>query len=298
MTLFLQTPTRKICINEAYVVAVTFIIFYWVGKIIKRVIEKKLKTDLSIIPDTRGGGFSVEFNDEHELGMIILSCIKDNEKYMVNNNRLKQVIFSLVKEKIQNESLVLTPNMMRFIALRLIDNDTPMVTKIGNVIVSSESRSRLIARLAGTMVFSLFGSIFSALPYVVLMTLIYFNITSDCMYHYQCQNYFDQLPKDEVVTIYGKTSNGHIAITGQDEARQVEIYTETKAESVIKSDSCEIKTTKNYARSRKKAKVMTFEKFKKTDPVLSAFKDQMEPQVPEKKCLVNDVHDVIAIKID
>ena len=49
--------------------------------------------------------------------------------------KIIKVIFSLVKTKIKNESLVLTSNMIRFLAMRLLNSDSGLVAKIGNVVV-------------------------------------------------------------------------------------------------------------------------------------------------------------------
>lgn len=43
---------------------------------------------------------------------------------------------------------------------------------------------------------------------------------------------------------------------------------------------------------------MKFSELKKTDLALASFKDLEELNVPKKTCLVNDVHDIIDIRID
>ena len=53
---------------------------------------------------------------------------------------------------------------------------------------------------------------------------------------------------------------------------------------------------RSYKRSRKKARTVKFSEFKKTDPVLSQFKDLPEPDVPQKSCRINDIHDIIALE--
>ena len=99
------------------------------------------------------------------MALTILSCISENEKYLVKSREIRELIFKLVKAKIQNESLVLTPNMIRFLALKLLNQDQTLVVKIGNIVVSSNNRARLITRLAGTTIIALLGAILQALPY-------------------------------------------------------------------------------------------------------------------------------------
>ena len=55
---------------------------------------------------------------------------------------------------------------------------------------------------------------------------------------------------------------------------------------------------KSYKLSGKKAKEVKFSEFKRTDPLLSQFKDLLEPDIPQKSCPINDVHDIIDIRID
>ena len=53
---------------------------------------------------------------------------------------------------------------------------------------------------------------------------------------------------------------------------------------------------KQVIKKRANAKEIPFSEFKKTDPVLSQFKDLTEPDVQQKPCLINDLHDIIDIK--
>jgi len=303
MTLFLTTPTRRYEISDAYVMALSFIIFFAVGKIVKAVVEKLEKQkqkDAITMPNPRGGSIGLEIADDTELALTILSCMSDNERYLVKDPEIIQVVFGLVKAKIKKESLVLTPNMMRFLALKLLNNNQSLIVKIGNVVASSNNRVRLLARVSGAAVIGFVGAIFSLLPYAILMAILYFDATQNC--GYKCQDYFEHLPKEGPVRIYAEESTGHLAIAGNDDARQIEIYTPSKpskaSDSEVISKTGEIKRTTSHTRSRTKAKQVKFSDFKKTDPVLSAFKDLEEPDVPQKLCSINDAHDIIAITTD
>lgn len=270
--------------------ALSFCLSFAIGKIIKAVLEKqKQKRENSKyikIPNPSGGSLGLEFYDDNELAFTILSCIADNESYLVKNKEVIKIIFSLVHEKIKNESLVLTPNMMRVLALGLIKNDQSIIVKIGNLIVSSDNRVRLSARVLGATIIGFTGAIFSTLPYAILICMLYFNVTEDC--GYKCSDYFERLPKEGPVRICEKEPTGHLVILGNDDARQMEIYTPSKiSDKVILSDTGETTITKSYSKSRKKAKEVKFSDFKNKDSVLSAFKDLEEPVVPKKPCLIN-----------
>lgn len=49
----------------------------------------------------RGGsiGVNVDFSDETELANILLSCIADNEQYLVINQKIKNWYFIWLKQK-------------------------------------------------------------------------------------------------------------------------------------------------------------------------------------------------------
>ena len=299
MTLFIRTQKRLLEISDAYVMALSFLIFFAVGKIFQAVVEKqkRKKTGNVNMSNPRGGTIGVEFSDDTELANIILTCIADNERYLLKDPELIKVVFNLVKAKIKNESLSLTPNMLRFLALKLINNDQTLIVKIGNIIVSSNNRARLFARVSGAAVIGFVGALFSIFPYAVLMMVLYFNTTENC--GYKCPDYFETLPKEGPVEIYKKESTGHVFIVGNDDAKQIEIYTPSKSadEVTVRSNGVVEKTT-TYTKVRKKAKQVNFSDFKNTDPVLSSFKDLEEPKIPQKNCPINDVHDIINLRVD
>jgi hypothetical protein len=299
MTLFIRTARREFQISDLYVMALSFCIFFAVGLIVKSVLEKqqRKKSKNIQIPNPRGGSIEVKISDETELALTILSCIADNERYLVKDPEVRKVIFGLVKEKLKNESLVITPNMMRFLALKLLKNDQSLIAKIGSVVVSSTNRARLLARVSGAAMIGFLGALVSTLPYAILLVLIFFESTENC--GYKCDHYFDNIPQDQPVRIYDEKPTGHLAIAGNDDARQIEIYTPSKAsDEVISSSTGKTKVTKSYNKSTKKAKEVKFSDFKKKDPVLSSFKDLEEPSVPQKLCPIKNPHDIIGIRID
>lgn len=251
MTLFIATPTRRYEISDAYVMVLSFLIFYAVGIIVKAVIEKQKRKNAKNIPNPRGGSIGLEIADDTELGLTILSCISDNERYLVKNLKIIKLIFGLVKAKIKNESLVLTPNIIRFLALKLINNDQSLIVKIGNVVASSSNRARLLVRVSGAAVIGFVGALLAVFPYALLMMVIFFDSTTYC--GYPCQDYFEHLPKEGPVSIYGEKSTGHLVIAGNDDARQIEIYTPSKASNEIITSS-DGKKTRSYTKSQRKAK--------------------------------------------
>ncbi len=247
------------------------------------------------MPNPKGGGVKMEFTDDSELASIILSCIADNELYVVRNPRIIELVFGLVKEKVKNESLVITPNMMRFLALKLLNNNESFIVRFGSIVASTDNRARLVSRLLGSAIFAFVGTLLSTLPYAAVMALFYFGSTENC--GHKCHDYFEHIPKEGSAIIYAEKSTGNLVIGQNDAARQVVIYTPSKVpDQVIITNKGEATIKKSYRNCRKRAKEMKFSDFKKKDPILSSFNDLEEPHVPQKPCLINDVHDVIGIE--
>jgi hypothetical protein len=191
--------------------SLTFIIIFGVTKIVKQVIEKNKKSNNNTQIKMRnpcGGSTELKLSDDNELSLTILSCISNNEQYLVKITKIKQLIFSLVKTKFEKESLVITPNMFRFLALKLIRQDQTLIVKIGNVLVSSSNQVRLLTRLTGIAVIAFLGAVFSMLPYAIFMAIIYFDGTQNC--GYKCDDYFQHLPKEVPVKIFAEQSAGHL----------------------------------------------------------------------------------------
>ena len=299
MTLFIKTPRRILEINEAYVMALSFLIFFAIGKILQAVIKKlKKKTPKKInMPKITGGQLGLDFQDDTELAPIILTCIADNERYLIKDQRIIEVIFNLVKAKIKNESLILTPNMLRFLALKLINNDQTLLVKVGNFVFSSTSKARLGTRVFGSSILGLLAVIPAIGHYAVLMAVLHFSLTENC--YYRCSDYVEQIPKAGIVRVRDEKLTGHLLIGESDTDRQLDIYVPAKtAPEVTVTNTGELKATKTYRPVRKKAREVRFSDFRKTDPVLSRFKDLEEPPVPQKSCPIDDVHDLFELRID
>ena len=85
-------------------------------------------------------------------------------------------------------------------------------------------------------------------------------------------------------------------ISDNKDANQLEIFLPSKSvDEVIVRPNGELKKTKTYRPSRKKMREVKFSEFRKADPVLQSFEDLKAPEVPQKICLLNEVHDFIAI---
>ena len=188
----------------------TFLTFYFLGIIVKSIIKKQRQKNVKNIFNPRDGNIKIKIDNDTELGLTISSCISDNKRYLVRNQRIRKLIFYLVKAKIKDESLVITPNMIRFLFLKVIDNDRSLIVKIGSVIASSSNRARLFVRLSGTFLIEFVGSLIVALLHTILMILMFLDTTTNC--NYLCQDYFKQFPKEGPVIVYSEKLTGNLII--------------------------------------------------------------------------------------
>lgn len=222
--------------------------------------------------------------------MTVPSCIADEESYLVEDSNLRQIIFGLVKEKIRSTSLVLTPAIIRFLALKLINHDQPLTTKIGNVIVIAKSRIRFFARACGAILLGTLAGLINSLNYDVLALTLYYSATENC--GYQSNNYFEQLSKDRPLIVYGKESTGHLVIAKDDSKRLIEfdISIDTSIDII---PTGKVRQTKTYKKSQTKAREVQFSDFEKTDLLLSDFEDGIKPEVPQRICVIDETPDII-----
>lgn len=282
--IYIRTPNRILEIDEFYFMALAFIISFITTRILKKVIlrqieRRKLKQAKKIdIYNPRGGGIEENwlFADESELGYAILSCIQNESNYMLIHPKLVEIIFNLVKEQIKKESLVLRPNL---------------------IMLSAKSRSRVIMRLGVSNLVGIVTALLTTVSYAILMFLLFFDASQNCVY--KCSDYFEQLPKEGPTKILSETATGHLFISPNSDAQQIEIYIPSKTpDELVVSGNGELKTTKTYTKARRKAKQVNFSDFIANDKALKDFKDLVEPEIPQKTCPLNDIHDAMGIRVE
>lgn len=137
MVFYVITPKRELVIDEIYLMFLALFISYLVTEIVKKVIKRiKLKRnkkkDSITIYNPRGGDlddvvdkfsrFKFQMTDEKELTYTILTCIADDHRYILKDEYLTKVIFSLVQAIVKYQSIIISPNMLRFLALQLLRN--------------------------------------------------------------------------------------------------------------------------------------------------------------------------------
>jgi hypothetical protein len=302
MTLFLETPGKRYEISEIYLLVLTFVLVYFSTRVFMKVLKKhphKENQKGFKLYHTRGGDLLSYFG-ENELAKAIVTCISDDEQYVVKDMRMKTLIFDLVKRKLKKESIIVTPNMVRFLSLRLIKDEKTLLLQIGDSFLSSSNRVRLMIRLIGISLIAFVSACFSlVIPYAVFMSLIYFDLTTDIGHN--CEYYFDRFPKSAPVSIYSQQGNGHLIISSNTESRQVAIYVPTTSSPdkivQVDVDGAQKLVTKTYKPARKQAKEVLFSEFRKADPILSRFHELEEPEIPQRTPKIN-IHNIFDLRID
>jgi hypothetical protein len=159
--------------------AVCLVISFIIGKItrsvIKSLIEKQEQRRNMYVSNPRGGSLNSEISDNTEIEGIILACISGDESYLVKDTITILTIFNLVKAKINQEFFILTSNMMRFLALSLLNKKQTFIIKIGNIVTSSNNRIRFFNRVIKATAIDFVGGILSTFSYSVLLTIISFS---------------------------------------------------------------------------------------------------------------------------
>ena len=295
MTLYIVTPNRIITVSDQMYMLTIFSLSFILTVLVRKIVAKLRQKQLYQMPGPGGAQFGLELFDDNELGHIILSCIADEEQYLVRDRKLKQLLFALVRAKLSNKSLIISPNLVRFLALRLIKPNSGIITKIGNFVFSSTSGLKTITAFA----LGVANGFLISLPYAVLTIVLMLTATHNC---YPCEKYFDKLPKsaDPITRVYAEREVGNLIISSNDEGRQIQLFvpshSETKSEVVSLTEVKKTKTT-TYQKSRVRPKAVKFDKIRKIDNQLRSFSQLEEPVVPQKPCGIREaINDVVKAK--
>ena len=330
MTLFVQRHNRTFEISDAYVMAFSFCLFYVFGRILKQFIRRQIlkeqkelqkkkqptrkfnfnkrreKSKIKVnFPNPDGGDdFPIEFNSNRAFADAILGCIADDSSMLVRDPDMKKFIFEMVKSYIQNEAIVLTPKLLRFLAWKYLmeTRNRHLILRVGDLIVATNHKAKLYARVGATAVIAIFTAFTKVLIGGVLATIIAYHVSEYCIY--QCDAYFEPLQITSASTINNQDQSiimlkedRDIVVLNQPEAsgqvivsnnpEKVEIHTPTKTETsiILREDGqVESKTTRKYSKSRKKARVINLSDIKKVDPLMSIYKEDEVPLIEQKEC--------------
>ena len=337
MTLFLTSGTTRYEIHDVYVGAVGLIIGLIVGRIARNVIIRlceKRKLNPNDATLVRGGDSeliltmsnqqdeNVEFTllDEHdsrsgdfitegELANAILVCIKNDKSYFIKNTQLRQLLFILVKAKLKKTSIILSPQLVRFLAYKILMRNPTLREKARNFLLSKLDSVR-------TMIWYTFLSL---------------SVTSDLAKNiYQCDNFFGDIPVEgRTMNLISSSKTGHLVITDLDEEKDTinlmlpekeqksffsirprihmpdfvifekNIQQNSESELAIQKppvcDNVPVKElsmpkvhSRRYVKAKKPFKTMTLNELQSIDPILKALKLE-KPEGTDDLILTDDV---------
>lgn len=83
-------------ISDFYIMALSFLLFFAVGKIFKAVLEKQEQNNIKDIhiANLSGENLGLEFSDDTELAHTILACTAGNTSCLVKDSELTKVAFT------------------------------------------------------------------------------------------------------------------------------------------------------------------------------------------------------------
>ena len=240
------------------------------------------------------GGSNIQLNliNDREEAVIALKYIYKYKNYLVKNPRLIYLIFQLTRYKMKNHNLIISSNMLRLISLNILskNQDQLVIMRIGKAILLSTNKFITAIKFLEVVLIEYDKIMVATLPYVIFATLVYFNIFE--IYLYNCQSYFEELEQSRKIQIFSEKPYGNVVII--DNPKSVEFYVLSK-KTLLKIANVpsgkKVEVTKSYTKVRKKAKMVEFSSFKKTDSVLKALSE--EPLVLPLQRRVENIENII-----
>ena len=300
MTLFIRTPKRTWEIDELYVMILSCLIGMLVASVTKKVIlklydkygsktkRKKIKnrTKKTSFYNPIGGDTLLQTTSNSELAYLILTCIADEDSYIVKNKEIAKMIFALVKAKIKNESLIISPNFLRYLAKTIVyqESQQSLLMQFKSVMVQTSTLTRLKIRGCGSLLIGIAGYAMPAMTFAqtLLFIVTFWDNTQSAGYN--CKDHFQQVEKqvDSPTRYYrirsDESATGQLLVNGNDnQGKEVEVYQEQPDKTTFcgrlqpKAGELTVREQKSYKRVDHKTREVKFSEFRKNDPVLSKF---------------------------
>ena len=300
MAIFIVRPQRHYEINDYYFVLIVYVLSFWLTKkiliSIEKYLEKKKKKenpDSKKILYTRGGELNFDFTSliseeiltAEEMSEIILTCIQNDTNYNVMHSGIKKAIAEILMMSFRNKSIIISGNLFRLFALEIRRKNRyqPLIVRLGKTLVASSTRNLLFLKLKMGILFGGITGTISWLGNLTISTIIslsiYMWILFEMSSQYNCDRYFKELPAHEIMVA---SDRNNLIIS--DEPTKISLFVPVpKSQKIMDTLDSDVKFVgQNYRKSRKKAKVVKFRDFQRTDPILSRIRNLDEPEVPPK----------------
>jgi hypothetical protein len=199
------------------------------------------------------------------------------------------LIYRLAKQNFKFQSLIITQNLLRFLALKLATENNTMIVKFQNFLLLSDNPVRLLLLGGSALTQGTIAALTSIFPFAVFALFVTFSQTENC--GFQCDKYFQEVrPQDNAtLMVYAPQSTGNLIITSENSARRVEIFIpdqgEVRQNPIMKKAKGKTTISKDYKKvESKRSKTVTFNEFKENYPALKAFGEIGEPIIFTKFC--------------
>ena len=296
MSLFASTRDGKTVyiISDFYVMILAFIISYLLTIYSKKAIErfkeyKRKKTIIKNGVSPRGGQIiDLDPTDSNALMRIIDECLENDKTYLVLNEKIKSWITFLVKENILNQSLVISPNFIKFLARHFIREDRLVVGRVSNIIIGLQNAPRFFFRVVGSILAGMAAASTASVTLGIFAIINMYMLTTPIP---GCPKHFKEISSnsnsDEIEIFVANDRNNLIVSSEADKVVLYNPIVNTRKEKIIPKESGvkEIQIRQRYQKSKRPAKQVKFSDFKKTDPVLSKFDTLDEPEIKQSKNL-------------
>lgn len=252
MTLFGVRPNRVSEISNPYVMALAFVLGFTVTKITLKVIKQvQIKNNPSskgsTVYNPHGGNWSLEGIETQELSSIILSCIANEENCLVKSEKIRRWIFTLVKRNLNAQSLILSPNLFRFLALNLLKTDESLIAQISRTLQIINKKLRFGLGVSGLAVIHFVSAGYPPHP-----------------------DYY-KLPIEPIGIVEQSRRNLIVRITHQvdpSETPSLEELEESETKTEVSTSEIERKKSGKYRKEHRKSQSVRFDEFRKKDPIL------------------------------
>lgn len=294
MTLFVRTKNALYEVDDFYVMTLIFIASYLLTTCGKKIFQKivSYKKKRKIIADKikvdktrpRGGqGIDLDSINWRELEVIVEECLEEDKTYLLLNEKFKEVIKFIFKVKYQSD-VVLTPALTRTIVRYFLRDTKPGMIKVSEIMVVFSNVKHFIIQATGAIIAGgitglgvglLKGTALTALIMTYTLTRTEIN----------CERYFKEIPADRTgkeITVLLPEKKNNLIISNEFEkiARYVPSPNDDK---IIDVKPGVKEKVQQYKKVKKPAKKVTFDEFRKKDPILSLYGDNLPEPVKQKK---------------
>jgi hypothetical protein len=209
----------------------------------------------------------------------------------------------MIQRGFMQHSYIISNRFARFLAIRLANHKGGLLLTTQNLLFFTENYARFGARVlfsagAGIIV-ALTNTLLTSFPYVVLMMVAAFDATANC--GVRCENHFRELtPNQEPIEILVEREENNLVIASNND--EVEIFTpEPEQTNILKRESNSPRRERSYKSTGRRAKLVKFSEWRKTDPELQAFADKFDkseeaPYVPNRKCALQKAEDLAGLE--